>query len=326
MGARKLGQMSAQCFDSGTGQVYMERTCKAGSMTSDWTWKSRGSLENLTKWLNHDSPGSSSLRDLSIRKALANIFNLTSDMMETLPLHLTRQLWLETERRGDLIQLSRLTNLGMLAITTKDSSCVSLEDSIVRAWGRAASEAGAFPRFRILFCRLQTPITGKIFGYFQDFPALDLLILDSCGSSNAFVDQAKQNNWHAPEQSNFCREDAAVLSSGSDDLYCGSFKMGDLPGIEAMYKRLVDDETILHVSLGSTTTRANRLLTPSQASSGDVLRFRRKARCSDHSSLAHGCPQKRFLADDSDATSRSLKKPTLRSSRQRTLKKFLADF
>lgn len=98
MAAGMLSQASAQGFDPETGQVYIERTCRAGPMTPDWTWKTRGNLESVTNYINAGS-GCSSLRDISIRKFLANIFNLTPDMIEPLPLHLARRLWLEIKRR-----------------------------------------------------------------------------------------------------------------------------------------------------------------------------------------------------------------------------------
>lgn len=99
MAARRLGEPSAKGFDPDTGQVYMERTCKAGSMTPDWTWKTPRRLESSIERLNHAAPGSASLRDISIRTVLANLFNLSPGMMETLPLHLTRQLWLKIKSR-----------------------------------------------------------------------------------------------------------------------------------------------------------------------------------------------------------------------------------
>ncbi|KAL8757231.1 MAG: hypothetical protein Q9199_002378 [Rusavskia elegans] len=315
MATRKLGQASAQGFDSETGQVYMESTCRAGSMAPDWTWKTRRSLESSIKRLDHAGPGSASLRDISIRTVLANTFNLTPDMMETLPLHLTRQLWLETKSsqldslrtwkifaslfakqrsdrlenktlvlsessmgliecirhidspsfhfitflslsdfscsRSDLIHLSRLTNLGMLTIIARDSSWVSLEDSIVRAWGRAASESGAFSRFRILVCRFQTYFTGRVFTYFQDFPALDMVLLDQCRVFKGLTDQATKHKWHAKEHSRL-RRDAVELPAWKD-IYSGLFKKGALFDIEAIHKPFENDkdlEPILDVSLG----------------------------------------------------------------------------
>ena len=98
MAARKHSQAAAQGFDSETGQVFIETTCRAGPMTPDWTWKTQGNLESVTKYINAGS-GSASLRDISIRKFLANSFNLTPDMIETLPLHLACRLWLEIKRR-----------------------------------------------------------------------------------------------------------------------------------------------------------------------------------------------------------------------------------
>lgn len=229
--------------------------------------------------------------------------------------------------RSDLIHLSRLTNLGMLTIIARDSSWVSLEDSIVRAWGRAASESGAFSRFRILVCRFQTYFTGRVFTYFQDFPALDMILLDQCRVFKGLTDQATKHKWHAKEHSRL-RRDAVELPAWKD-IYSGLFKKGALFDIEAMHKPFENDkdlEPILDVSLGVRAKSASCLLTRSPALSGNSWLFRREGRCSDGSSLDSSSPQKRSLAENSVASSRSFKRPALRSSRQRTMKDLLAEF
>lgn len=98
--------------------------------------------------------------------------------------------------RTDLVQLSRLTNLGVLTIGRLHGEHLGLEDNVVRAWGRAASEAGAFPRLRILVCRSQHFITGQIFTFFRDFPVLGLLLVDKYNCSFNFKEQAKRSCWH----------------------------------------------------------------------------------------------------------------------------------
>lgn len=229
--------------------------------------------------------------------------------------------------RSDLIHLSRLPNLGMLTISTQDPSWVTLEDSIVRAWGRAASETGAFSRLRILVCRFQTYITAKSFVYLQDFPALDLVLLDQCRVSKGLTNQAAQQEWHAKEYSRL-RSDAVDLPAWKD-IYSGLLKKGALLDIEAMHKPFENDEDsepILDVSLGLTASSASRLLTLSSALSGNTWLFRRKGRCNHSSSLASSFSQKRSLAGNSVASSRSFKRPALRTSRQRTMEDLLADF
>ncbi|KAL8675413.1 MAG: hypothetical protein Q9168_000244 [Polycauliona sp. 1 TL-2023] len=397
MAAGGYCQPPAQGFESESGQVFIERTCKAGSMTPEWTWQTRRSLQTLNQWLNHDGPGSPSLRDISIRKVLANTLNLTPAVMETLPLHLTHRLWLEIETsllfsgldslrtwkifasafvyqgnlrlvdkslvisestthltecinhivsppfhfitflslsdlscsRTELIQLSRLTNLGMLKIAAQDSSYVSLEDSIIRAWGRAACEAGAFSRFRILVCKSQINITGRIFAYFRDFPALDMVLLDRCSVSPAFLGQSRKHDWHAEEHSKLGHDPDALVLPAWKDLYSDSWKKRALFDKEALHESFEPNEglqPILSVSLGSTVNVTSGMYSLSPALPDNIWLFRRDGLRHGNGSLVGRCPQKRLLAEDSEASSRLSKRPALRSSRQRTMKDMLADF
>lgn len=100
--------------------------------------------------------------------------------------------------RTDLIQVARLTNLGKLSLGPFDGHS-GLDDNIVRSWSRAASEANAFTKLRILLGRSCVDITSKIFAYLQGFPALSLLCVDIANdtlASSAFKTQAKKYFWH----------------------------------------------------------------------------------------------------------------------------------
>lgn len=87
-----MARRPGKCFDTESGQVYTETICKAGPMTPDWTWKTRGSITDLAK---HANPGTgcSSLRSMSIRCFLINSWNITAATLESLPLHLVRRIW-----------------------------------------------------------------------------------------------------------------------------------------------------------------------------------------------------------------------------------------
>lgn len=83
--------------------------------------------------------------------------------------------------RGDLISLSRLSNLGVLTIgcgvSTPD---IGLEDGVVRAWSNAAAEADAFSMLRVLNLREQKHVTARIFSYLCCFPSLGLVNFEAC--------------------------------------------------------------------------------------------------------------------------------------------------
>ncbi|KAL8902228.1 MAG: hypothetical protein Q9192_000103 [Flavoplaca navasiana] len=388
-------QAPAQGFDSETGQVYVETTCKAGSMTPDWTWKSRGNLDCLTRSHNQAGSGSSSLREISIRKVLAALYNLTPDLLETLPLPLVRELWLEIETsqldslrtwkvfasvfanqrndrpvnkmlvlsesttnllecimhivspsfqfitfltlsniscsRRDLIQLSRLTNLGMLRITTgyPDSTGVSLEDRIIRAWGRAAAESGAFTKLRILVSKYQTHLTSKVFAYLRDFPALDVVVLDGCWSWGGVAEEAEKHEWHTTAHSKLRHDSLGYRSPAWKDIYCRLLDNRNLSVIEAMGEASENDENsvpILDVSMVSAVQPASLQLNRCQNLSDHTWYFRRKGRCAHTGSLPMLRPQRRSRAEDPDARSQAPKKPAVRSSQHRNMKDSLADF
>lgn len=97
--------------------------------------------------------------------------------------------------RTDLIQLSRLTNLGMLMLGRLNGRDPLLEDSVVRAWARAASEAGAFARLRILVCRSPHLLTGQIFTYLRHFPSLGLLVVERYRHPLTFQAHAREHGW-----------------------------------------------------------------------------------------------------------------------------------
>ncbi|MCJ1246569.1 hypothetical protein MMC30_003777 [Trapelia coarctata] len=83
--------------------------------------------------------------------------------------------------RHDLINVSKLTNIGALTIGHGvEAPDVGLEDSVVRAWGRAATENGAFSRLRVFACRAQRAITSQVFDYLSQFPSLTMFVVEDC--------------------------------------------------------------------------------------------------------------------------------------------------
>ena len=83
--------------------------------------------------------------------------------------------------RHDLISVSKLTNIGALTIGHGvEAPDAGLEDSIVRAWGRAVTEIGAFSRLRVFACRAQYAITSQVFDYISQFPSLAIFAVEDC--------------------------------------------------------------------------------------------------------------------------------------------------
>lgn len=82
--------------------------------------------------------------------------------------------------RIDLIQLVQLANLGVLTIGANvKAPDVGLDDNIVRTWARSAATSNAFGILRVLNCRSQTHLTGRVFDYLEEFPALSVFSLEA---------------------------------------------------------------------------------------------------------------------------------------------------
>ena len=76
--------------------------------------------------------------------------------------------------RTDLIQISRITNIGTLSVGPNvQAEGVDIDDSIIRSWGRLAVDSDAFSILRILSCHSQKEMTPRIFTYLNQFPSLD---------------------------------------------------------------------------------------------------------------------------------------------------------
>ena len=74
----------------------------------------------------------------------------------------------------DLLSVSRLPNLAMLSLVGLARE--TLRDRIVRAWSRAASEAGALSKLRIFRCDSTNCFTTQTFSYLKALPALRMLL------------------------------------------------------------------------------------------------------------------------------------------------------
>ncbi|KAL8788484.1 MAG: hypothetical protein Q9213_001707 [Squamulea squamosa] len=200
----------------------------------------------------------------------------------------------------------------MLTFGYTDPTSAGLDDNIIRAWGRAASESGAFPRFRLLITKPQPYMTSKIFAYFQYFPVLEMVLLGKIWKSEQYKSHAEMYGWHATEKEEGHGPYSATKPSTWKDIYKGLLEEFSEP--------------LLDVSLGSSASR----LLKQTLESNDLVLFRQYRSCSGTNSPATVpatvCPQKRSVDRGSDASNGSQKKPALRGSQRQTMKDLLADF
>ena len=98
--------------------------------------------------------------------------------------------------RLELINISKLLNIGVLAVGPNvQISDGELDDSLVRAWARAASESNAFGMLRVLACRRQKGVTAQSFQHLSLFPALSVLGFEDCKLGPRDKAAAKPFGW-----------------------------------------------------------------------------------------------------------------------------------
>ena len=98
--------------------------------------------------------------------------------------------------RSELINLSQLSNLGVLTIgalvRTPDGG---IDDSILRCWARESTECKTFSKFKVLACRGQRRLTTRAFEYLGDLMALKAFILEECSVGGDAKYHAESFGW-----------------------------------------------------------------------------------------------------------------------------------
>ena len=89
--SRNRGNKAVTNHDD-SGQVYTEVTCAATSTTTDWKWKTRGSIREYCDYVSQSS-GCSSLYDTAIRCCLSNSVDITAETLEEVPEAVGGALW-----------------------------------------------------------------------------------------------------------------------------------------------------------------------------------------------------------------------------------------
>lgn len=228
-----------------------------------------------------------------------------------------------SQSRTDLVQISQLTNLGVLTIgrkfTTPD---IGLDDSIIRGWGRSASSTDAFRLLRVLNCRSQKDITANVFAHLNQFPALSVFNVEDCNLGPKHRQAAQNHKWNyktGKDLSEWLVKGGAT-SAGWDSIVHASFQLGGAfskttltaEGVEA-----IDAIPVLHMSIGANQPDALVDVTGDQSLRSfyrewvDTFKF----------------PNKRPLSQNiAPSIKMSYQKPTLRASKQQKLEDVLTGF
>lgn len=222
--------------------------------------------------------------------------------------------------RTDLVQISQLTNLGVLTIgrnvTTTD---IGLDDSIIRGWGRIATSSDAFSLLRVLNCRSQKNITAGVFAHLNQFPALSVFSVEDCNLGPKHKKEARSHGWSYKSGKDFSDRlvKGGLTDVGWDSIVYTSFQLGGAfskrkvtaAGVEA-----IDAIPILHVSVGA--AQADALVDVTGDRSLRVF-YREQVD-------TVGFPNKRTLSQNTASSiKKSRKKPTLRASKQQKMEDLL---
>ena len=222
-----------------------------------------------------------------------------------------------------MIRLARLTNLGKLALGPFQDRYVCLDDSLVRAWSRAASEAKAFTKLRILVCGSRVDITEKTFAYFQNLPALGLLLLeDFFDCPSALKSSAAKHHWRFIEECDVLRSVLATESSPWQRLYNTCFQDGvfDPDKVSRLPEEASGGDLVLDLALGNPMDPSSlrRLYLEK------LQFFYRAQRCAGDRSPNIAYLGKRFLNDHATAEASNPKKRIIRASKRQMTDDLLA--
>lgn len=159
--------------------------------------------------------------------------------------------------RTDLIQISRIINIGTLSVGPNvQSEGVGIDDSIIRSWSRLAVDSDAFRVLRILSCHSQKEITPRIFTYLDQFPSLGFFnVSDSyLGAQGKLI--ALKHNWEAKtgvDLNNLLLK-ATSEGWGWDSATVACFRLKGHSSTEALTEdavRRIDGIPVLELGLGA---------------------------------------------------------------------------
>lgn len=229
--------------------------------------------------------------------------------------------------RTDLLQLSRLVNLGVLSICEKvNCPDIGLDDSIVRSWGRAAKESNAFSMLRVLNCRSQREITPRLINYLNDFSSLALFAVEDCNIGPQDKRLALSLGWQyktGVDLSKFLVE-AGATSSAWDTIIRALFRGSGSFSIKPMTAEgvaAVDALPVLQFSLGGVVPDA----VVDVAGSHSLRTFHRMK--DPIPNLVNPTRHlKRPAGQTSQPTSHARKKPMMRSTKQQSMEDMLMEF
>ena len=228
--------------------------------------------------------------------------------------------------RTDLIQISRIINIGTLCIGPNvQAPDIGIDDSIVRNWGRLAADSDAFTVLRVLSCRSQKEITPRIFTYLNHMPSLNLFRVEHSNLGPQGKPLALQHGWKS----------ITGVELSSLHVKGGTEGMNWDPSADACFRpeeqfyaealtedgvTEIDELPVLHLALGPVPAVLTADKTRNQSWQ---CFYRTKREAFQRNDPLHNC-NKRNLEEVQPKPAR--KKPTMRPSKQQNLEDVLTGF
>ena len=228
--------------------------------------------------------------------------------------------------RTDLIQISRIINIGTLSIGPNvQAPDIGIDDSIIRSWGRLAADSDAFSVLRVLSCRSQKEMTHRIFTYLNQFPSLDLFNVEDSNLGPQGQRSALQHGWKSKtgvDLSNLFVK-GGTEGVGWDSVVDACFRLGGQFCTEALTEvgvTEINDLPLLHLTLAPGPAAP----TVNKAGSRSLQCFYRTKR----EGFQRDDPLQNSNKRNSEEVQPKLprKKPTMRASKQQNLEDVLVDF
>lgn len=234
-----------------------------------------------------------------------------------------------TVSRTELINLSNLANIGVLTIGSGvQTPDVGLEDSVVRAWSRAAADSDAFSLLRVLNLRHQYEITTTVFQYLHGFPSLALFNLDDCciGPKDRVMATTSGWRYRTGKILNEHLQSLEKVDVTWDSVVHACFHAGSAYGITSMTMTAegvdaINNLPVLHFTLGTATSYV-RL---NAAGNYNLHCFERVAQWGPRQDSEPRSPKKPFGTTET-SKNQPRKKPMLRASKAQSMGDLFTQF
>jgi hypothetical protein len=147
-------------------------------------------------------PGVQNVASLRKRKQIIEQPNMALSLYVN-PLSASEFQWITfltlsniTCSRPDLINLSKLSNIGALTIGPGvEAPEFSIDDRLLRAWAHAAEESNSFSMLRVLMCRYQDQMSTAALEHLTRFPALAVFGVEACSIGSGQESAAQTLGW-----------------------------------------------------------------------------------------------------------------------------------